>query len=196
MDSWRGALPLGGNDRNETVAKPPQRRFRRRATPAKRGIGPGCRPTEVGGPAGRLRAEGRAHGRKWAPTAREGGAQHTDATQKPSSMINRRVPDKTHTRQPAPDWGVRTGRSAAVCPGRSSLDLKPPPTPRTAGRVSDPRTPARDKQRRVQPRCPRPDRPTLSRFVAPSPLLRASARHRRRARDGASDAGLANASQA
>ncbi len=39
-------------------------------------------------------------------------------------------------------------------------------------------------------------RPTLSRFVAPSLLLRASARHRRRARDGASDAGLANASQA
>ena len=56
--------------------------------------------------------------------------------------------------------GTRSGRSAAVCPGRSSLDLKPPPTPRTAGRVSDPRTPARDKQRRVQPRCPRPDRPT------------------------------------
>ena len=50
------------------------------------------------------------------------------------------------------------------------------------------------------------DRPTLSRFLctvprrvtrrAPSPLLRASARHRRRARDGASDTGLANASQA
>ena len=91
---------------------------------------------------------------------------------------------------------TRSGRSAAVCPGRSSLDLKPPPTPSTAGRVSDPRTPARGKQRRVQPRCPRPDRPTLSRFVAPSQLLRASARHRRRARDGASDAGLANASQA
>ena len=41
-----------GNDRNETVAKPP----------AKRGIGPGCWPTEVGGPAGRLRAAWRAHG--------------------------------------------------------------------------------------------------------------------------------------
>jgi len=51
------------NDRNETVAKPPQRRFRRRATPAKRGIGPGCWHTEVGGPAGRLRAAWRAHGR-------------------------------------------------------------------------------------------------------------------------------------
>ena len=79
---------------------------------------------------------------------------------------------------------TRSGRSAAVCPGRSSLDLKPPPTPRTAGRVSEPRTPARGKQRRVQPRCPRPDRPTLSRFVAPSPLLRASARHRRRGGHG------------
>jgi hypothetical protein len=31
---------------------------------AKRGIGPGCWPTEVGGPAGRLRAAWRAHGRK------------------------------------------------------------------------------------------------------------------------------------
>ena len=44
-----------------------------------------------------------------------------------------------------------------------------------------------------------PARPTLSRFVraaAPSPMLRASARHRRRARDGASAAGLANTSQA
>ena len=30
------------------------------------------------------------------------GAQHTAATQQPSAMINRRVPDKTHTRQPAP----------------------------------------------------------------------------------------------
>ena len=28
--------------------------------------------------------------------------QHTDATQQPSSMIIRRVPDKTHTRQPVP----------------------------------------------------------------------------------------------
>ena len=51
-----------GNDRNETVAKPPKRRFRRRATPAKRGIGPGCVPQEVGGLAGRLRAAWRAHG--------------------------------------------------------------------------------------------------------------------------------------
>jgi hypothetical protein len=45
------------------VGKPHYRRFRRRATPAKRGIGPGCRPTEVGGAAGRLRAAGRVHGR-------------------------------------------------------------------------------------------------------------------------------------
>jgi hypothetical protein len=72
-----------------------------------------------------------------------------------------------------------------------------------AGRVSDPstevQTPARDKQRRVQPRCPRPDQlsPASSAHrggrAAPSPLLRASARLRRRARNGA---GLANASQA
>ncbi len=58
----------GGNDRNETVAKPPKRRFRRRATPVKRGIGPGSWPTEVGGPAGRLRAAWRAHGVKMAIT--------------------------------------------------------------------------------------------------------------------------------
>ena len=45
--------PSGENDRNETT-KPPKRRFRGRATPAKHGICPGCWPTEVGGPAGRL----------------------------------------------------------------------------------------------------------------------------------------------
>ena len=62
--------------------------------------------------------------------------------------------------------------------------------------------PARDKQRRVQPRCPRPDQlsPASSAHTggraAPSPLLRASTWLRRRARDGASAAGLANASQA
>ena len=39
------------------------RRFRRRATPAKRGIGPGCVPQEVGGLAGRMRAVWPAHGR-------------------------------------------------------------------------------------------------------------------------------------
>ena len=54
------------------------------------------------------------------------GAQHTDATQQPSSMINRRVPDKTHTRQPAPaDWGVRTGAN-----GRRLRD--PPPREQSA----------------------------------------------------------------
>ena len=38
------------------------------------------------------------------------GAQHADATQQTSAKINRRVPDKTHTRQPAPaHCGVRTG---------------------------------------------------------------------------------------
>ena len=65
MDSWRGAPPSGENERNETVGKPPKRRFRRRATLAQRGMGPGCVPTEVGGPAGRLRAAGRAHGVHW-----------------------------------------------------------------------------------------------------------------------------------
>ena len=41
------------------------------------------------------------------------GAKHADATQQPSAMINRRVPDKTHTRQPALALrGVRTGAAA------------------------------------------------------------------------------------
>ncbi len=44
VDSWRGAPPSAQNDSNETVGKPPKHRFRRRATPAKRGIGPGCVP--------------------------------------------------------------------------------------------------------------------------------------------------------
>jgi hypothetical protein len=39
------------------------RRFICRGTLAQRGIGPGCVPTEVGEPAGRLRAAWRAHGR-------------------------------------------------------------------------------------------------------------------------------------
>jgi len=54
-----------GDDGNETVAKPPKRRVVCRATLAQRGMGPGCVPTEVGGPAGRLRAAGRAHGVHW-----------------------------------------------------------------------------------------------------------------------------------
>jgi hypothetical protein len=102
-------------------------------------------------------------------------------------------------------WGKLPIAASTLSAGASdaTLDLKPPPTPRTAGRVGDPRTPARDKQRRVQPRCPRPTdqlspaSPAHRRGrAAPSPLLRASARHRRRARDGASAAGLANASKA
>ena len=54
----------------------------------------------------------------------------------------------------------------------------------------------------MQPRCPRPDQlsPASSAHrggrAPPSPLLRASTWLRRRARDGASAAGLANASQA
>jgi hypothetical protein len=63
VDSWRGAPPSAQNDSNETFGKPHKRRFRRRETQAKRGIGPGCVPQEVDGLAGRLRAAGRAHGR-------------------------------------------------------------------------------------------------------------------------------------
>jgi hypothetical protein len=61
--------PSAQNDSNDTVGKPHKRRFRRRATPAKRGIGPGCWPTEVGGLAGRLRAVWRAHGVKMSRNA-------------------------------------------------------------------------------------------------------------------------------
>jgi hypothetical protein len=50
------------------------------------------------------------------------GAQHADATQQPSAMINRRVPDKTHTCQPVPELcGLRTGVN-----GRRHPD--PPPS--------------------------------------------------------------------
>ena len=45
------------------------------------------------------------------------GAQYADATQQPSAMINRRVPDKTHTRQPAPALcGLRTGANGRHVP--------------------------------------------------------------------------------
>jgi hypothetical protein len=54
------------------------------------------------------------------------GAQHADATQQPSAMINRRVPDKTHTRQPLPELrGLRTGAN-----GRHLGD--PPPVAQVA----------------------------------------------------------------
>ena len=44
------------------------------------------------------------------------GAQHADVTQQQSTMINRRVSDKTHTRQPAPALcGVHTGANGAAC---------------------------------------------------------------------------------
>jgi hypothetical protein len=49
--------------RLKMTAMKPSGNLRRRATPAKRGIGPGCVPQEVGGLAGRLRAAWRAHGR-------------------------------------------------------------------------------------------------------------------------------------
>jgi hypothetical protein len=75
VDSWPGARPSARYVSNETVGKPPKRHHCRRAKPAQRGIGPGCWPTEVGGLAGLLRAAWRAHGRKWAPTAFEGGGR-------------------------------------------------------------------------------------------------------------------------
>jgi hypothetical protein len=45
------------------------------------------------------------------------GAQHADATQQPPAMINRRVPDKTHTCQPVPElFGLRTGANGRHVP--------------------------------------------------------------------------------
>ena len=71
------------------------------------------------------------------------GAQHTAATQQPSSMINRRVPDKTHTRQSAPaHCGVRTGAN-----GRHLRD----PPPRDQLEPSGPR--AHAPQRAAAPRA-------------------------------------------
>jgi hypothetical protein len=64
------------------------------------------------------------------------GAQHADATQQPSAMINRRVPDKTHTRQSAPALcGQRTGANRRrVCESQSctTLSVTPPPRADTA----------------------------------------------------------------
>ena len=67
-----------------------QRRFRRRATPAKRGIGPVCWPTEVGGTAGRLRAACRTHG--CAPSSREGGGRDDGAHLRPCARHSALVP--------------------------------------------------------------------------------------------------------
>jgi len=45
------------------------------------------------------------------------GRQHADATQQPSAIINRRMPDKTRTRQPAPDHcGLATGENGRRLP--------------------------------------------------------------------------------
>ena len=86
---------------------------------------------------------------------------------------------------------------------RCDLGLKPPPTQRTAGRVRTPEHPhatingtcSRDAPGPTDQLSPASSAHRRGR-AAPSPLLRASARHRRRARDGASAAGLANGSQA
>jgi hypothetical protein len=65
-------------------------------------------------------------------------AQHADTTQQQSTMINRRVPDKTHTRQPAPELrGVRTGANGSHVRdppplARSWRLLAPVRTPRSA----------------------------------------------------------------
>ena len=64
------------------------------------------------------------------------GAQHADATQQTSAKINRRVPDKTHTRQPAPPHcGVRTGAN-----GRHVGDPPLAPTWRLLAPVRTPRS--------------------------------------------------------
>ena len=52
MDSWRGAPPSAQNERNETVGEAHKRRFRRRATPAQRGIGRAAGPRRRVGPRG------------------------------------------------------------------------------------------------------------------------------------------------
>ena len=71
------------------------------------------------------------------------GAQYADATQQPSAMINRRVPDKTHTRQPAPELrGVHTGAN-----GRHVPD--PPPR----GHMAPISAPAQAPQRAPAPRA-------------------------------------------
>ena len=55
------------------------------------------------------------------------GAQHADATQQLSATINRRVPDKTHTRQPVPELcGLSTfanGRHVGDPPPRAHMEI-------------------------------------------------------------------------
>ena len=87
---------------------------------------------------------------------------------------------------------------------RCDLGLKPPPTQRTAGRVRTPEHPhatingtcSRDAPGPTDQLSPASSAHRGGGRAAPSPLLRASSWLRRRARDGASAAGLANASQA
>jgi hypothetical protein len=81
-------------------------------------------PPDMASPKMEADSTARAHKKQRRSDMR--GAQHTAATQQSSSMINRRVPDKTHTRQPAPPHcGVRTGAN-----GRRVRD--PPPRAHTA----------------------------------------------------------------
>ena len=53
------------------------------------------------------------------------GRQHADATQQPSAIVNRRMPDKTRTRQPAPDhcgWATgENGRHVPATPPRGDM---------------------------------------------------------------------------
>jgi hypothetical protein len=73
------------------------------------------------------------------------GAQHADTTQQPSAMINRRVPDKTHTRQPSPELrGVRTGSN-----GRRLGD--PPPVAQAAPICARAQAPQRAPAPRAHP---------------------------------------------
>ena len=96
-------------------------------------------------------------------------------------------------------WGKLPIASSTLSAGASdaTLDLKPPTSTakcRASYRSKNRSTDTRMRQTTARASAMSPARPTLSRFVraaAPSPLLRASARHRRRARDGASAAGLA-----
>ena len=62
------------------------------------------------------------------------GAQHAATTQQPSAMINRRVPDKTHTRQPSPELALAQTSAAWATPPLSPRrrPFAPVRTPRSA----------------------------------------------------------------
>ena len=99
------------------------------------------------------------------------GRQHADATQQPSAIINRRMPDKTHTRQPAPDHcGWATGENGRRVPATPTAPIWTPCAGHTTrSRPASPPT-SWCTQPRPTPRCPDVARGRMRRW-APLPTV-------------------------